>query len=189
MPFGASTGFNTARTRLSNSVWSSLASFSLDATRSNSAIEDASDEQYGYGLSLTGKWMIGKDDLRFMVNYGDALGRYMGLTAFNDGYIDTDGDIQTEDQMGAFLAYRHFWSPHWNSTIGYSFAQADNPSESDYVGASSLAESYQSVHASLNWLPTPKLRLGGELIWAEKELEDGRSGDLSRLQFAVKYGF
>jgi hypothetical protein len=26
-------------------------------------------------------------------------------------------------------------------------------------------------------------------IYGKKELEDGRSGDLSRVQFAVKYGF
>ena len=33
------------------------------------------------------------------------------------------------------------------------------------------------------------MSIGGELIWAEKELEDGRDADLSRFQFAVKYAF
>ena len=46
-----------------------------------------------------------------MFNYGDALGRYLGLNAFNDGYVDADGNIETFDQYGGFIAYRHFWSP------------------------------------------------------------------------------
>jgi hypothetical protein len=68
-------------------------------------------------------------------------------------------------------------------------AEADNPGERDYAASGSLAESYQTAHVSLNYLPTPKLRFGGELIWGEKELEDGRSGDMSRFQFAAKYAF
>lgn len=170
----------------------SLAGIARELTyedRSDPGIEGDSDEQFGYGLSLAGKWMLGKNDLRFMVNYGDALGRYMGLNTFNDGYIDADGDIETIDQLGGFIAYRHFWTPHWRSTFSLSASEADNPSERDYVGASSLAKEYRSIHANLNYLPTPQMSIGGELIWAEKKLEDGRDGDLSRLQFAVKYAF
>jgi len=153
------------------------------------AVEDASDDQFGYGVSLAGKWMFGKDNLSFMLNVGDALGRYMGLNAFNDGYIDADGDIQTVDTYGAFLAYEHYWSERWRSTFSYSMAGADNPDTSDFGGADGLAKEYRSLHANLNWLPAPKLSIGGELVLASKELEDGRDGDMSRLQFAVKYAF
>jgi hypothetical protein len=147
------------------------------------------DSQFAYGLSLAGKWMFGRDDLRFMVNYGDGLGRYMGLNAFNDGYIDAAGDIDTIDQWGAFIAYQHFWSAQWSSSFTLSMSQADNPSVSEFIHANSLAESYQSAHASLWYSPAPKYSMGGELIYATKELEDGREGDMSRFQFAVKYAF
>jgi len=153
------------------------------------AVEIDSDDAYGYGLSLSGKWMFGQDDLRFMVNVGDALGRYMGINAFNDGYINANGEIDTADQWGAFLAYQHYWSQQWRSTFSISYAGADNPGTNDYAAANSLAKEYQSLHANLNWLPAPKLSLGGELILASKELEDGRDGDMSRVQFAVKYAF
>jgi hypothetical protein len=153
------------------------------------AIEDDSDDQFGYALSLSGKWMLGKDDLRFMVNFGDALGRYMGLNAFNDGYIKADGSIETFDQWGGFIAYQHYWSDRWRSTFSVSAAGADNPDTSDYAGADGLAKQYQSAHVNLSWLPAPKLAIGGELIFANKELEDGRDGDMSRVQFSVKYGF
>ncbi len=157
--------------------------------RTDAAIEGDNDNQFGYGLSISGKWMLGKDDLRFMANYGDALGRYMGLNSYNDGYVKNNGDIDTIDQWGAFIAYRHFWSPKWRSTFSVSASGADNPDTNDYAGADSLAKSYQSFHANLNYLPTERMSIGGEYIYANKEVEDGRDGDLSRLQFAVKYGF
>ena len=148
------------------------------------------DDTYGYGLSLAGKWKTGGDnDLRFMLNYGDALGRYLGLNAFNDGYIKADGSIGTIDQLGMFIAYRHYWSPKWRSNFSYSMAEADNPETTDFQFADSLAKSYESIHANLNYLPTPKLQLGTEFMTATKEMEDGREGSMNRLQFAVKYSF
>ena len=157
--------------------------------RGGGQVQVDDDEEYGYGLSLSGKWMLGKDDIRFMANYGDALGRYMGLQAFEDGYIDDSGSIQTIDQFGGFIAYRHFWGEKWRSTFSASYAEADNPDRSDYLLSDDLAKSYQTYHANLNWLPAPKLSIGGELIYAKKEVEDGRDGDMSRIQFAVKYAF
>ena len=157
--------------------------------RSSSAIEEDSDSQFGYGLSLSGKWALGNNDLRFMANYGDALGRYMGLNAFNDGYVDANGDIETIDQWGLTLAYRHMWSDKWNSTFSVSAIAADNPGTGDFALADSLAKQYQSFHANLSYMPAPGLRFGGEVIYATKELEDGRDGDMSRLQFAAKYAF
>lgn len=149
----------------------------------------AGDSQFAYGLSLSGKWMLGDDDLRLMFSYGDGLGRYLGLNAFNDGYVDASGDIDTIDQWGAVVAYRHFWSPQWRSTFSVATAGADNPGVTDFIHAESLAKTYQSFHANLNYLPAPNLSVGGELLYASKELEDGRDGDLSRLQFAIKYDF
>ena len=157
--------------------------------RTDAAVEGDSDEEYGYALSFAGKWMFGKDDLRFMANFGDALGRYMGLNAFNDGYIKANGSIETFDQWGAFIAYQHYWSDRWRSTISASIAGADNPGTNEYAGANGLAKEYQSAHINLSWLPAPSLAIGGEVILASKELEDGRDGDMSRVQFSVKYGF
>lgn len=155
----------------------------------SNAIVDSDDKSYGYGLSFAGKWMFGKNDLRFMLNYGDALGRYLGLNSFNDGYIDTSGKIKKINQLGGFVAYQHYWTPKWRSTFSLSASKADNPDLGDYAQADSLAKSYRSAHANINWLPVPKLQLGFEAIYGHKELEDGRKGALTRGQFAVKYAF
>ncbi|WOJ96183.1 DcaP family trimeric outer membrane transporter [Congregibacter brevis] len=152
-------------------------------------IEGISDEQFGYGLSFAGKWNIGRNDLRFMASYGDALGRYMGLNSFNDGYIDHSGQISKIDQWGGFVAYRHYWSDQWRSNLSVSASEASNPSTAEFDGAGNLAKSYRSMHINLNYLPAPKLQLGGELMYGVKELEDGRDGDMYRLQFAAKYAF
>jgi hypothetical protein len=124
-----------------------------------------------------------------MASYGNALGRYLGLNSFNDGYIAADGDIETIDQYGLVLAYRHFWTPAWRSSFSLSMSEASNPSESELAGAGLLAKAYRSAHANLWYTPAPGLQLGGELIYGTKELEDGRDGSLSRLQLAVKYAF
>jgi DcaP outer membrane protein len=178
--------------KMGNLAWSAAAigrQLAYDARDDGGATQVNDDDEFGYGLSLSGKWMLGKDDIRFMANYGSALGRYMGLMAFEDGYIDSTGSIDTIDQWGAFIAYRHFWSDRWRSTFSASAAGADNPGSSDYALSGNLSESYETYHANLNWLPAPKLSIGGELIYAKRELEDGRDGDLSRIQFAVKYVF
>lgn len=158
-------------------------------SRLNSGAKLANDDTWGYGLSLAGKWQLDAGDLRFMLNQGSALGRYMGLNTFDDGYIDHNGKIDTIPQWGAMIAFQHAWSPHWRSTFALSASSADNPASSEYATAGQLAKRYESAHANLNWLPAPGLQLGGELIYARKELEDGRSGDLSRLQLAMKYAF
>lgn len=157
--------------------------------RSDANTEVAGDQQFGYGLSLAGKWNLGRDDVRFMLSYGDALGRYLGLNSYNDGYIDINGDIGTIDQAGGFIAYRHYWSDQWRSSFTLSASEASNPSAAEFSGAESLARAYQSVHLNLQYLPAPKLMLGGELLYANKELEDGRDGDMYRLQLSAKYGF
>jgi hypothetical protein len=157
--------------------------------RPTASVEGANDAELGYGLSLAGKWHIGRDDLRFMASYGDALGRYMGLNAFNDGYVDGAGDINTIDQWGGFVAYRHSWTDQWRSSFTLSASGADNPGLQEFAAAGGLARAYRSMHLNLNYMPAPKLQLGGEFMYGLKELEDGRDGDMYRLQFAAKISF
>ena len=47
----------------------------------------------------------------------------------------------------------------------------------------------QSVRANLIWTPLPAFDVGAELMYGERELESGASGDMTRLQVFAKYGF
>jgi hypothetical protein len=157
--------------------------------RSDPNTKLAHEETLGYGVSLSGKWNLGRDDLRFMVNFGDVLGRYLGLNSFNDGYIDRQGRIRTNEQWGGVLAYRHYWSDQWRSNFSISASGADNPNSLEFAASDFLAKSYQSMHANLSYLPAPRLSIGGELMYGYKELQDGRDGELYRMQLGARYTF
>ncbi len=165
-------------------AWS-LAGIARQLTYDNGTTDDS---VAGYGLSLSGKYVMGAADIRFGANYGDALGRYLGINAFNDGYIANDGSIETFDQMGAFVAYRRSFSDQWSGGVTLSMAEADNPSIAEYAAAPTLAKSYQTGHVNLIWSPTKKMSIGGELVYGTKELENGNDGSMTRLQMTVKYG-
>ncbi|MEC8811470.1 MAG: DcaP family trimeric outer membrane transporter [Pseudomonadota bacterium] len=168
---------------------SGKANYSLSVMGRELAYDDGDDveSEYGYAVSLAGKIAVGDqgDDLRVMLNAGNALGRYMGLNAFRAGAIEADGDIELIDQWGVFVAYRHLWDKQWRSSFSLSAAQADNP---DAAGGNA-AEKYETFHANLIYKPTAALDLGGEIIIGQKEVESGDDGSINRLQFSAKYGF
>ncbi|SHF04215.1 hypothetical protein SAMN04487965_1230 [Microbulbifer donghaiensis] len=145
----------------------------------------------GYAISVSGKYQLGRDDIRFMLSSGNALGRYMGLNGYRAGIIEADGDIELIEQSGGFVALRHFWSDEWRSNLVLSASKADNP---DSV-SDTTASAYQSMHLNLLYSPIPKMTLGGEYIIASKEIENTTGtltddeGELQRLQFSVKYVF
>ena len=156
-----------------------------DATQN---LGDASRESaYGYGVSLAAKIPVGDDgsDIRAQLNGGNAMGRYMSLNGFRAAQIEANGDIELIDQMGGFVSYRHIWSPQWRSNLTLSHSEADNPDAVD----GGAAKSYSSTHANLIYSPISNLDLGGEIIWADKELENESNGELHRLQFTDKLGF
>lgn len=167
---------------------SGKASYSFAAMGRELAYDDGTDveSEFGYAVSFAGKIGLGDsgDDLRFMLNAGNALGRYLGLNAFRAGSVDTDGSIDLIDQVGVFAAYRHLWNQQWRSSFSLSAAQADNPDS-----AGNAAKTYQTAHANLIYKPAAPLDIGGELILGNKELEDGTDGSITRLQFSAKYLF
>ncbi len=151
---------------------------------------EGDDSVIGYGISVAGTWKLGKDDIKFQLNGGNAMGRYLGLQSYRDGVVEGDGDIELIDAFGGFIAYRHFWADQWRSSFVYSASSADNP---DSVASGTTPKSYQSMHANLLYSPVAPLTLGVEYIYAEKTIEGtvngDDSGDTDRLQFSVKYVF
>lgn len=145
------------------------------------------EDDTGAALSVSGKFNLGKtDDLRYQVNGGKGIGRYMALGLAPDTVLDADGRIHAEDGYGGWVAWRHLFSPRLRSNLYYALASLDN--EVEYTGFG-VTERSQSWHANLIYSPFPKLDLGAELSWGRRELEDDRSGDIKRIQTSVKYSF
>ena len=147
----------------------------------------ASDSGTGYGASVSGKFNLGKnDDLRYMVTAGSGIGRYVGLALNNDAVLDSTGGLENIDLISGFVGWRHVFSPKLRTNLFYSRAEYDNDTALTGVG---ITRSAQSAHVNLIYSPLPKLDVGAELIWGKRELENGDSGELNRLQTHVKYSF
>lgn len=142
----------------------------------------------GFGLSVSGKYNLGKnDDVRYMLTGGTGIGRYVGFALGADGTLDATGrDIDSTGVLAGFVAWRHVFDPKLRGNLMFSHARIDNDTSLTGFGVS---ESAQSIHANLIYSPFPKLDIGAELIFGNRELESGADGDLRRLHTTVKYSF
>lgn len=146
-------------------------------------------DESGYGISASTKIPMGNNgsDLRAMVTFGDGVGRYVGLGFVPDGYIDNvSGEIATAEALAWFVSYRAVWNSSWRSNFMYGYTTIDYD---DDVQAAGLNDSGSSFHVNLIYTALPKLDIGAELIYGERELVNGTDGDFTRVQFSAKYAF
>ena len=145
------------------------------------------DAAWAYGLSLSGKLKVGpRDDVRFMATAGDGLGRYIGLNIVNDAAIKMDGTLDPIFTWSGFAAYRHVWGDKLRSNIAGSYFKADNPVR---LTTNQVTDESWNAFVNLIWTPVGPLNVGVELMYATRTLEDGRSGNLQRVQVSTQYNF
>lgn len=147
----------------------------------------SSESESAFALSVSGKWNVGaNDDIRYMLSGGSGLGRYLAFGLGPDAMTAADGSLEALDGYGGFIAWRHAFSPKLRGNVFYSMAQFDND---PLLTGLALTESARSFHANLIYSPLPKIDIGAELIWGNRELESGADGDIRRLHMHVKYSF
>jgi hypothetical protein len=140
-----------------------------------------------WGVSASAKFAFDNgSDLRAMVTYGDGVGRYVGLGFVPDGYVDTAGDIATAESLAWFVSYRMVWNDQWRSNIMYG--STTNSYDSD-VDAATLNDNGSSIHFNVIRSVLPKLDIGAEVIWGQRELVNGTDGDFTRFMLSAKYAF
>lgn len=141
----------------------------------------------GWGLSASAKIKVGdKDDIRLMLSGGEGIGRYLGLNFANDAVLNASGGLDAIGVVAGFAAYRHVWSPGVRSNLVWSAQRVDNDIALTGLNANRSA---QSIHANLIWSPVAAFDLGAELVFADRKIESGASGDMTRLILFAKYGF
>ena len=141
----------------------------------------------GWGVSASTKFVFDNgNDLRAMVTYGDGVGRYIGLGFVPDGYVDVNDDIATAEALAYFVAYRMNWDDKWRSNIMYGSTSIDYDSD---IAASTLNDSGSSIHFNVIRKVMPKLDVGAEVIFGERELVNGTDGDFTRFMISAKYAF
>lgn len=148
------------------------------------------DTAFGWGLSGSGKVPLGKlSDLRFMVTYGDGIGRYLGLGYVPDAiYGGAVGNrLRTIGNFAAFAAVKLGWTPTIRSTFMGSYQDTRYPDGFVLTGLAN-AKAYSGA-ANLFWSPGKGFDIGVEYRHAIRELTSGDRGALDRIEFAFKYGF
>jgi hypothetical protein len=142
----------------------------------------------GWGVSASTKFVLGNgNDIRAMVNYGDGIGRYVGLGFVLDGYTDGfSGSIETAESLSWFVSYRAVWNDKWRSNFMYGTNSIDYNDDTQAQGFNDNASSF---HVNLIHNVLPKLDVGAELIWGERENVAGVDGDFTRVMFSAKYAF
>ena len=139
------------------------------------------------GLSASGKYTFGSgDDIRFGVNTGSGMGRYIGLNVANGAAITSDNELEAIDSTATYIAFRHLWNSKLRSNITYSQISIDH--DTDLTSTDVTAET-ASMMVNLMYSPTSKLTFGGEFAMVARELESDVKGKANRLQFFGKLAF
>jgi hypothetical protein len=170
--------FNTAKGRIAVSGIARL-------IRADSTSPAVVNQAWGGAINVAGIIpSIGRDDFRFLLAAGNAIGRYSD-GFFPDGVVSADGQIQLPRQWSWYAAYRHFWTDRLRSNLILSGASESLPAGTP----GTTNKSTQSLHANLIFSPVTNTDFGVEYIYANRETEDGLKGHLNRIQASGKYAF
>lgn len=143
---------------------------------------------FGYGLSAAGRIKVGaKDDIRFTLNGGKGIGRYIGLGIVQDGAVDlANEDLDAIGAISGNIAYRHVMGP-WSANIGVSYLDVDI--DSTIAGNLDETTEAKSGYIALLRKVAPGMSVGVEYLHGERELASGVDGDINRFTFSTKKSF
>jgi len=139
------------------------------------------------GLTLGGKWvMADSDSLHYQLTGGEGISRYIGLGITADTAYDAARDeLATTGVLAGYVGWRHAFSPKLRTNLIYARSDYDNDGSLGPL----VTKSVQSIRGNVFYSPMPKVDVGAELMYGVREIEDGRRGDIRRVQFTTKYSF
>ena len=154
--------------------------------RNTDSVSGRSQSEWGGAISLAGKInTVDLDNIRLILNYGNAMGRYVASSNTFEDAVLSNGHLQLVDIYSGMFSYQHFWSKDWQSNVTYGFVHANQSA----LAGNNITSQVQSVHANLLWSPINPIILGMEYIYATRDVFDGRNGELQRIQFSARYNF
>ncbi|MCL1049996.1 DcaP family trimeric outer membrane transporter [Shewanella abyssi] len=133
-------------------------------------------DKISFGGSAAAKFhMIGKDDLRIQLHYGN-LGRYVGTVAARDIY---NGEVETT--TAGTISYRHFWNDTMRSSIFYGRTVTEEEETDRY-----------QIGVNLFTNLTPELKVGFEVGRYEvmdtiTESNNAENGSSDYVQFTMQF--
>jgi len=153
---------------------------------------DQSDTAMAWGAALSSSIKAGSA-VKFYVTlmYGDGLGRYGGLGNIGGAGLTADDKVETVGFTSVNGGLTVKLSDTLNWTIGAGWAQSDDDAYkgSDAVLTGSATKTAQGYHTNLKWAVTPAFEWAIGAAKYEREVMDGRDGDIIRYQSYFKYDF
>jgi hypothetical protein len=150
------------------------------------------EKKTGWGLTLSGRrdvdWFDPRDSILFQINAGKGIGRYindLSSTGDFDGIFDDDGNLELIDVFAGYISAQHWWGRTMRSNLTFGYVELDNPG---FVPDDFYKRTFRGS-GNLLWSPTPRITVGGEVLWGRRENEDGSDGDAKQLQISARYGF
>lgn len=151
----------------------------------------------GWGLSLSGRTDFSfwgdRNSLMFQVNYGQGFSGYvndLSSVGVPDATFDPlTGELDTVNALAWYVALQHWWRPTIRSNVIVSNVDVERQ---DFTVSDDSGENYEStwrVSGNLIWSPLPRVDVGAELLWGQRQNQEGPSGNATQLQLSMKYLF
>ncbi len=153
----------------------------------------ASASRTGWGVSAGGKLWLSEDhtaDARFMVTYGQNIGRYVGLNFAPDAvFVPATGRLENVRLLAAIGAVRVPLSPRLRANLMGSFQNVNYANGLPPAGIATFNKRAWSAAANLFYSPVRNVDLGFEVRHGTHRLVNGADGAVDRMEFAAKYSF
>ena len=142
----------------------------------------------GGGLTIGGKWVVGdSDSLHYQFTGGEGIARYIGLGITSDSAYDAIRDeLDPTGVVAGYVGWRHAFTPKLRTNLIYARSDYDNNAS---LTGNLVTKSVQSIRGNIFYTPMPKVDIGAELMYGQREIENGQKGNISRVQFTTKYSF
>ncbi len=152
---------------------------------------DESDTAMGWGAALSSSIKAGPARIYATFMYGDGLGRYGGLGNIGGAGLTADNEIETVGFMSVNGGVTFSLSETVKYTIGAGWAENDDDAYTgtDAVLTGNATKTAIGYHTNLKWAITPAFEWAIGVAKYEREVMDGREGDMIRCQSYFKYDF
>jgi hypothetical protein len=144
-----------------------------------------------WGLGLSGSAKAGP--VRFMATfmYGDGLGRYGGLGNIGGAGLTASDKIETVEFMSVNGGLTFSLSDTVNWTVGAGWAENNDDAYTgtDAILTANATKTAIGYHTNVKWAITPAFEWAIGVALYQREVMDGREGDMTRFQSYFKFDF
>ena len=150
-----------------------------------------SDTAFAWGAALSSSINVSPVKFYVTLMYGDGVGRYGGLGNIGGAGLTASNDVETVGFMSANGGMTVSLSDTVKWTIGAGWAENDDDAYTgaDAVLTGSATKTAKGYHTNLKWAITKQVEWAIGVAKYEREVMDGRDGDMIRCQMYFKYDF